>query len=210
MVTTRGTGMAASVARRWGAPLLGRRLMALLVLAGVAFAALVFAAPPAMAATGAATTCTQASSGTTTCTATDGSGAVTGTCTLTGAPYCTPSAAAGGAGDSGTVNNNLNTLKNELTPNIGAIFSNPVTAPLMKLGLFVLDCIAIYLLGSALIGLMFKVHEQSKVEGRGHLAQGLAWFAVRGGGAAPDRGGGWDLAADGRGAGHPVLDARMK
>ena len=167
-----------------------RRLLVFLVAAGLAAAPFALAAAPAMAAAGATTTCTQSSTGTTTCTATGSTGAVVGTCTVTGAPYCTPATAgAGGSGGSGTVNNNLNTLKSELTPNIGAIFANPVTAPLVRLGLFVLDCIAIWLLGSALVGLMFKVHAQSKGEGLSHeklhgslFAVGVLLLIVAGGG----------------------------
>ena len=181
--------MGVSLSRRTGVSGVRRRLLVLLVAAGLGAAPFALAAAPAMAA---GTTCTQSSTGTTTCTATGSTGAVTGTCTVTGAPYCTPATAGvGGSGGSGTgaVNNNLNTLKSELTPNIGAIFANPVTAPLVRLGLFVLDCIAIWLLGSALVGLMFKVHAQSKGEGLSHeklhgslFAVGVLLLIVAGGG----------------------------
>ena len=184
--------MGVSLSSRAGVSGVRRRLLALLVTAGLGAAPFALAAAPAMAAAGATTTCSQSSTGTTTCTATGSTGAVVGTCTVTGAPYCTPATAgAGASGGSGTgaVNTNLNTLKSELTPNIGAIFANPVTAPLVRLGLFVLDCIAIWLLGSALVGLMFKVHAQSQGEGLSHenlhgslFAVGVLLLIVAGGG----------------------------
>lgn len=153
------------------------RLAVFLVVAGFVAAPFALAAAPVMAA-GATTTCTQSSTGTTTCTETGSAGAVVGTCTVTGAPYCTPGAAGTGASGSGAVNGNLSTLKSELTPNIGQIFTNPVTAPLMKLGLFILDCIALGLLGSALVRLMIRVHEQSKGEGLSHQSLHGSLFAV--------------------------------
>ena len=171
--------MGVSLFRRPGVSGVRRRLLVFLVAAGLGAAPFAMASAPAMAAAGATTTCTQSSTGTTTCTATGSTGAVTGTCTVTGAPYCTPAmAGGGGSGGSDTVNNNLNTLKSELTPNIGAIFTNPVTAPLMKLGLFILDCVAIGLLGSALIRLMFQVHEQAKGASLNHQSLHGSLFAV--------------------------------
>lgn len=148
---------------------LRRGVMALALLGGLLLTPLM--SPPVLAA---GTTCTTTTTGTTTCTTTGSTGAVTGTCTVTGATQCTPAAATAG----GAVSGNLQTIQQELTPNVGAIFANPVTAPLVKLGLLVLDCIAIYLLGSALIALMFKVHEQSKGEGIAHKSLHGSLFAV--------------------------------
>lgn len=146
---------------------LRRGVMALALLSG-----LLLMPPPVLAAAG--TTCTTTTTGTTTCTTTGSTGAVTGTCTVTGATQCTPAA----AGVSGAVSGNLQTIQQELTPNIGAIFTNPVTAPLMKLGLFVLDCIAIALLGSALVRLMLRVHEQAKGANLDHKSMTGSLFAV--------------------------------
>lgn len=155
------------------------RLAVFLMAVGLAAVPFAVMAVPAMAAAAGTTTCTQSSSGATTCTETGSTGAVVGTCTVTGASYCTPVAAgASTAAGSGAINGNLSTIKSELTPNIGAIFTNPVTAPLMKLGLFILDCIAIGLLGSALVRLMIRVHEQAKGETLDHKSLHGTLFAV--------------------------------
>ena len=144
-------------------------LLALMMLLGLALAAVPGGA--AFAAT-AGTTCAATASGTT-CTTTDAGGNVLGTCTVSGATSCTP-AVSGGSGVSG----NLQALKTELTPNVGAVLTNPVTAPLVEGGMFILSMVILWFLFSALYQLAVKVHEQSKGGAVDHKSLHGALFAV--------------------------------
>lgn len=143
-------------------------------------AALCLAAAFAMVPAGAAfaasagTTCAATASGTT-CTTTGAGGAVLGTCTVSGAASCTPAVA--GAG-SAAVSGNLQALKTELTPNVGAVLTNPVTAPLVEGGMFILSMVILWFLFSALYQLAVKVHEQSKGGAVDHKSLHGALFAV--------------------------------
>ena len=142
--------------------------------AALCLAAAFFAAVPAGAALAASagTTCT-ATAGGTTCTMTGAGGAVLGTCTVSGAAGCTPAVAGSGA-----VSGNLQALKTELTPNVGAVLTNPVTAPLVEGGMFVLSMVILLFLFSALYQLAVKVHEQSKGGAVDHKSLHGALFAV--------------------------------
>ena len=148
-------------------------LLALTMLLGAACAVAVPAGAAFAASAG--TTCTTTASGTT-CTTTDASGNVLGTCTVSGAASCTP-AVSGGAG-SGAVASNLQALQTELTPNVGAVMTNPVMAPLIEGGMFILSMIILWFLFNSLYQLAVKVHEQSKGGTIDHKSLHGALFAV--------------------------------
>jgi formate/nitrite transporter FocA (FNT family) len=59
---------------------------------------------------------------------------------------------------------------------LGGLLLMPLMAP--PVGLFVLDCIAIALLGSALVRLMLRVHEQAKGADLNHKSLVGSLFAV--------------------------------
>jgi succinate dehydrogenase/fumarate reductase cytochrome b subunit len=149
-----------------------RLVMGVMLVAG---AAVVVAAPSGALAASAGVTCTTSQSGSVTCVETGSNGAVIGTCTVTGASSCVPQAT---GAESSAVSGNLQTLKQELTPNMGAVFTNPVTAPLVKLGFFLLSCVALYYLGMALYHLVLRVHEQASGKTFSHESLKGPVFAV--------------------------------
>lgn len=126
------------------------------------------------AAAAAGTTCT-VSNGTTTCTTTGATGAILGTCTVTGAATCVPIIT---SGTSNTTSGNLNALRGELTPNVGAVLTNSVTAPLIKGGMFILSLVLLYYLFMSIFHLAGKIHAQAQGAGIDHKNLHGALFSV--------------------------------
>lgn len=111
----------------------------------------------------AATTACGTANGSTTCSTTDAAGNVVGTCTVTGAPSCTPEVAGTtGSGGTGTGLSTSTTkmLEKDLTPNIGAVLGNPVLAPVIRLIMLVFTVFVLYHLFLSFWSLVRKFGEQ--------------------------------------------------